>query len=301
MILKNLSDEALLKQTQDAVKKERDAILIVLHLLREVERRQLFAYRHSSLFDYAVNELGYDNGSAQLRISAMRLLRELPEFEARVEKGELNLSLLAQAQSFIRKEEIRDIEAKRAVLQSVVGKSTREAQRELISQAAVPEKHLPEKVRAISDTHSELRLIVDEAMLEQLRELQALLSHAHPGAGLREIIAVAVRGEIARRTPKMPRTRVNSSTAHEVKARQNEAEIRRIVWQRDGGKCGYVLATGLKCGSRNRLELDHIQPKSLGGADTVENLRLRCRLHNRLAAVEVLGLATVAAHVPSMR
>jgi 5-methylcytosine-specific restriction endonuclease McrA len=294
MNLKNLSDEALLKQTREVVAKERDATLFVLHHLREVERRQIFAYRHSSLFDYAVDELGYDKGSAHLRISAMRLLRELPEFEERLESGSLNLTLLSQAQSFIHKEEIRDPEAKRAVLESIEGKSTRDAQRELMRQTDTPERHLPEKVRAISDTHSEIRLVVDESLLEQLKELQALLAHAHPRADLREVIAVAVQGEIARRKPK-------TSSAHEVPARQSQAAIRREVWRRDEGKCGFKLEDGRICGTQFGLEYDHIRPKALGGDDTAENLRLRCRTHNRLAAIEVLGHARIAAHVPSLR
>jgi 5-methylcytosine-specific restriction endonuclease McrA len=299
MNLKNLSDEALLKQTREVVARERDATLVVLHHLREVERRQIFALKHLSLFDYAVDELGYDKGSAHLRISAMRLLRELPEFEDRLEAGSLNLTLLSQAQSFIHKEEIRDPEAKRAVLQSIDGKSTRDAQRELMSQTSTPERHLPEKVRAISDTHSEIRLVVDEALLEQLKELQALLAHAHPRADLRTVIAVAVRGEIARRTPKAPKT----STAHEGIARQSQAEIERVVWHRDDGRCGYIIdaATGRVCGSSFAIEYDHILPKALGGQSTPDNLRLRCRPHNRHEAIQVLGRDQIAEFVPAMR
>jgi 5-methylcytosine-specific restriction endonuclease McrA len=303
MNLKNLSDEALLEQTKQAVDRERDATLVVLHHLREVERRQLFAYRHSSLFDYAVDELGYDNGSAHLRISAMRLLRELPEFEENLDSGSLSLTVIAQAQSFIHKEEIREVDAKRVVLQSVVGKSTRDAQRELMSRTATPERHLPEKVRPISDTHSEIRLVVDESLLEQLKELQALLAHAHPRADLREVIAVAVRGEIARRTPTAPKTSKSSaaSSAHEVPVRQTRAEVERVVWKRDGGKCGFELLTGRTCDSRVGIEFDHIIPKSLGGDSTIENLRLRCRTHNRLAAIKILGHAKMAEHIPALR
>ncbi len=43
MNLKSLSDESLLKQTELAVAREKEATLSVLHHLREVERRQLFA------------------------------------------------------------------------------------------------------------------------------------------------------------------------------------------------------------------------------------------------------------------
>lgn len=52
-------------------------------------------------------------------------------------------------------------------------------------------------------------------------------------------------------------------------------DVRRFVWQRDGGRCQ-------ECGSAELLQYDHIIPWSLGGADTAENLRLLCAECNRL-------------------
>jgi len=51
-------------------------------------------------------------------------------------------------------------------------------------------------------------------------------------------------------------------------------EVRVAVWRRDEGKC-------VKCGSRERLEYDHIIPVSKGGSDTVRNLELLCERCNR--------------------
>ena len=42
-------------------------------------------------------------------------------------------------------------------------------------------------------------------------------------------------------------------------------------------------------------------PYAKGGKSTEDNLRLRCRTHNRLAAIESFGRAKVAAHVPNMK
>ena len=44
---------------------------------------------------------------------------------------------------------------------------------------------------------------------------------------------------------------------------------RRNVLRRDGNRCQY-------CGSRDRLTLDHVLPKSRGGPDTWENLVAAC-------------------------
>ncbi|MCC6653163.1 MAG: HNH endonuclease, partial [Candidatus Eisenbacteria bacterium] len=43
------------------------------------------------------------------------------------------------------------------------------------------------------------------------------------------------------------------------------------------------------CGSRRKLEVDHKVPFALGGATTLENLRLFCRAHNRFEAERVFG------------
>ena len=50
--------------------------------------------------------------------------------------------------------------------------------------------------------------------------------------------------------------------------------VRTEVWRRDGGQC-------VDCGSRERLEFDHIVPVSKGGSNTARNLELRCENCNR--------------------
>lgn len=67
------------------------------------------------------------------------------------------------------------------------------------------------------------------------------------------------------------------------------AEVRRQVWVRDGGRCTFVARDGTRCGSRWKLELDHVTPWALGGSSMVDDLRLRCRAHNLLYAEEIFG------------
>lgn len=51
-------------------------------------------------------------------------------------------------------------------------------------------------------------------------------------------------------------------------------EVRRAVFERDGGKCA-------QCGSNFDLQYDHVLPVALGGATTAENLQLLCGNCNR--------------------
>lgn len=67
----------------------------------------------------------------------------------------------------------------------------------------------------------------------------------------------------------------SADAANEKSSRQQIPEAVRIaVWRRDGGKCS-------KCGSREKLEYDHIIPVSRGGANTVRNIELLCEICNR--------------------
>ena len=52
------------------------------------------------------------------------------------------------------------------------------------------------------------------------------------------------------------------------------SDVRIEVWRRDGGRCG-------RCGSRERLEFDHIVPIALGGSNTARNIELLCEVCNR--------------------
>ncbi|TML45126.1 MAG: HNH endonuclease [Actinobacteria bacterium] len=56
--------------------------------------------------------------------------------------------------------------------------------------------------------------------------------------------------------------------------------VRREVWRRDGGRC-------VDCGSRERLEFDHIIALANGGSNTARNIELRCEACNRKKAVSI--------------
>ena len=56
--------------------------------------------------------------------------------------------------------------------------------------------------------------------------------------------------------------------------RQIPQDVKDRVWRRDQGRC-------VQCGSRDRLEFDHIIPFAKGGANTYRNVQLLCEACNR--------------------
>src|ERR1700761_4602828 len=102
-----LRDPKLIEITDGLVKKERSLLLIVLHHFREIERRRLFSdLKYKSLFDMLTSRYGYSERQAYSRINAMRVLKDLPQIEEKIQKGELNLTNLNLASSLFKQEKM---------------------------------------------------------------------------------------------------------------------------------------------------------------------------------------------------
>ena len=94
-----LSDRALLRAISTLVRHERHLQGAVIDHLSEIEARRLYLRRGcSSLFDYAVRELGYSDAAAGRRIGAVRLCADQPDARERLREGSLTLSAAAELQ-----------------------------------------------------------------------------------------------------------------------------------------------------------------------------------------------------------
>jgi hypothetical protein len=142
-----------------------------------------------------------------------------------------------------------------------------------------------------------LQLTVNQATHDLLRYAQALLGHALPSGDVAEVIERALR-ELVRKLEQQKfaasaRSRPDPDSGRgsrgAAKGRYVTAEIRRIVWPRDGGQRTFVSDGGTRCEARTRLEFDHVDLIARGGTTTVAGLRLRCRAHNQYTAECTLG------------
>ena len=94
-----LSDRELLRETRNLVRHERHLQGAVIDHLSEIEARGLYLERgFSSLFDYAVRELGYSDAAAARRIGAMRLCADQADAREGLRDGSLTLSAAAELQ-----------------------------------------------------------------------------------------------------------------------------------------------------------------------------------------------------------
>ncbi len=197
MNLRKVSDKELLTNTKQLVVKEREHLTLVLHHLREVERRKLYSdLRYSSLFDYAVRELKYSEGQAGRRIQAMRLIAELPEIEEKIKSGALNLTHVSMAQSYFRAADKASPhklakETKIDLLKSFENITSRDAERILLR--VHPAFALPrEGERIVDEFHNEVKFLIDREFQSLLSELKALLGVKAIGLNLSDLFRYTV-------------------------------------------------------------------------------------------------------------
>ncbi len=289
MNLKNITDSELIKKTENLVRTERETLTVLLHHLREVQRRRLFStLKYKSLFDFTVRHLKYPKDQAYRRIAAMKLLNELPEVEEKINSGAISLTHIGLAQSFFRQEEkFTDKELttdqKNEVFEMIAGKSVRDAERITLALASNPVEIKPDRVKAVSANRIEVKFTATCEVENKIETLKGLLAHKFPSLTIGELFDKLCDLGIEAWDPaakaKFAAPRKTSTERKKI----SQAEIRRNIFRKAQNKCE-------NCGSTYALEIDHCEPKALGGDSTKENLRLLCRSCNQRAAIKAYGI-----------
>lgn len=293
--MKHLSDNQLEISADQARARELSALQEMLHHLREIDRRKLFAKRgYMSLYDYAIQRFKYSPDEAHRRISAMRLLRDVPEIESKIANGSLQLTHLTQAQSFFRK-----IDSTKTV------KLTKEEKLEVLEKLENTTKAQAKKVLYNEEVKARYSFEADRKLEAMVEELKGLHPHLHFDEVMRRVMEIAWNelspaAKAKRMSAKLeknqsrPQTTQNfragaenlSITRAEMKSRYIQENVKREVWFRSQGKCE-------NCKSTYALQFDHIIPFAKGGTNTKENLRLLCRNCNQRKAIEDYGIKKI--------
>jgi 5-methylcytosine-specific restriction endonuclease McrA len=322
--LKQKTDNVLVADLKALVVKERETLTEILNYLIEVENRRIYLARgYSSLFAFLTSELGYSESAAQRRIEGMRLLRDLPEAEEKIEKGELSLTVASQVQVFFRQENQKRKEQKAKpisreeklnLLANLQGTSSRECEKKLADFAL--ETIIPkEKTRPLPQEKTLIQFTAGKELMSKINKLKSLLSHRNKTGSLEalfeELASIALEKLDPERrqqrrehrqskkfcsptlSPPAPEVsgviaRPNGpkqSFSASTKSRYIPQPLHDQIWIRDQGQCQHRdLQTGKLCGSNQKLELDHKFPYALGGESSVANLQLRCQAHNQWRA-----------------
>ena len=197
-----LSDDRLLARTKELSDLEHQIEVVVIDHLREIQKRRLFLRRgFSSLFDYAVRELGYSDAAAWRRLKAMRLCADIDGVRERLQDGSMTLNAAAQLQNaFDRQDRNRD-RAARSAGGDGFGDAARSQDGSALAPAPGPAQPAERKPTPVLD-RSARRALVEQAAGKSSRQVMRLLAEVDPelavpadrvrplGAGRWEIKAV---------------------------------------------------------------------------------------------------------------
>lgn len=134
-----------------------------------------------------------------------------------------------------------------------------------------------------------VQFTADAGLRDKLERLQSLMRSSVPDGDLARIIDVAVTEKLerleARRFAKTKKARKTlTETDTRPRSRYIPAAVRRIVHERDGGRCTYRDEAGRRCTKRHDLEFHHREPFGRGGPHRPDVVCLMCKTHNVLMA-----------------
>lgn len=294
MNLKSLTDPELLNKTKSLVLDERNLTAQILEYLKEIDTRKIYIpLGYSSLHAFCVEYLGYEDHQAYRRISACRLLKDLPEIQEKIESGSLSLSVIAQAQTFFRQSKVESKSEKLEILGKIEGKSTRQCEKLLIE---FNPKHLPQavKIRDLSGDHVELKLVLPRETIDKLNRIKELKSHSNQS--LVDIIDSLASQFLKSKDPLQKTDK--PSAQYEAVSRRIPENARVQVFKRDQGMCQYQdPLTKKSCHTKYQAQIDHRIPYSISKNHDLKNLRLLCRNHNLLMATKFLGRRVMSKYV----
>ena len=244
-----LSDRELLRETSNLVRHERHLQGAIIDHLAEIEARGLYLERgFSSLFDYAVRELGYSDAAAARRIGAMRLCADQPDAREGLRDGSLTLSAAAELQwAFARQRRrgsisgtaaiapagtpaapdsapavpssaepeppplVLDAVGRQQLVEEAAGKSARQVRQMLAD--VDPELAPPaDRVRPLGDGRYELKATIDAECQQGLEQLRGLLSHVDPRMTMGQLVGRLVKEGLDRHDPSRPPRRARSGS-----------------------------------------------------------------------------------------
>ena len=315
--LKHLSDPALLHELKTLVAQDRATTALLIAHLGETDARRLYAPQgYPSMYEYCLRELHFSEDIAYKRIQVARLARQFPAIHGMLADGRLHVSAVLTLSAYLTPENADDL-LSAAANQTRAGIERLLAERfpqpdlpTLIAPLAPttyacqlapgrvnfsPTEHAgpppaPQKLTPLAPQRFGVQFTVDQETHDDLLYAQALLGHAVPNGDVAQVFARALKALIAKlEQQKFAKTDRPRPCRHSEDERHIPAEVKRAVWERDGGRCTFVSESGHRCECRTRLEYDHVEPVAQGGQATAQGLRLRCRAHNQLEAEQAFG------------
>jgi len=325
--VRGLSDDALRAGLRELVAHDRITTVRLLIHLGEFDSRRL--YRQDGfpcMKDYCVAELKMSEDVAYKRITAARRARRFPRILVALNEGALTLTAVAMVSRYLTDENAVELlaEAERKTSAQVAELVARwfprpdlptlvqplawqpQAPVPTITAQVVPESSncqelaarrvespvIATRVMPLAPERHGVQFTISQSDRDLLRRAQDLVSPQLPSRDEGEIFVRALRVYVAvleKRKFALTDEPRKTQLSRSENPRYVPAHVKRAVHRRDGGRCTFVAENGRRCQERAFLEFDHKLEVARGGKATIENVRLRCKAHNQLAAEGSFG------------
>lgn len=216
-----LSDDQLINNLTSLVRDERRRLAILLECLKEVDCRKLYLQLgYSSLFSYMTEELKYSPASAQRRIDAARLLKDIPEIKTEIASGNLQLTQIGIVSQGIKEKQKATglkiaVYQKKDLLESVKNKTVHESQQQ-VAQILNLEIKAYEKSRMQKDESVRLEITLTRKQYQRLQRVKELVSGSRGILNTAELIDFLAAEFIKKKDPKAPTASVKAATPTSV-------------------------------------------------------------------------------------
>jgi hypothetical protein len=321
--LTHVADEKLLADLGALVSEDRQTTAMLTAHIAEVDARELFkAAACTSMHAYCTRFLHLSEDAAFKRIRAARAGRQFPQIFEAIADGRLHLSGVGLLAAHLTEANVDQLIAaathrsKLEIEMLLARLAPRADVPESVAPIVPPQEPLctdsqapgpvadaapapPPRVTPLAPERFALQLTISGDTRGKLERARALLRHRNPSGDLATVVDLALDALLVtleqKKFGKVSRPRAGGARSESADLRYVSSEVRRAVHARDGEQCTFVAENGERCCERGFLEFDHRNPVALGGAPTVENLRLLCRPHNQYEAERKLGAEVVRA------
>ena len=279
-----------------------EAVLVAT--LQEVEQTGLWRkFDCTSLFRYAVAELGLSESVAYALIAVARRAASVPALGEAVAARRLTVSAAARIVSCLTLENASE------VIEFAATHSSREVEWEVARRN--PKSIEGDRSKPVAEGRIRITVTVSRETHEALRRVQSLEARRGKGGGIERALEAAAEEYLERRDPVRAagRAKARAEKAARPAAERPQAERkeerpaadaglrarrdkpnrtpltavqRHAVHARDGGRCAHVGESGKRCGADRFVDVHHVRPVCRGGGNEPENLTTLCSVHHDL-------------------
>jgi hypothetical protein len=207
---------------------------------------------YSSLYEYAMKELGYSEDQAYRRIAAAKVLRVVPEAR------ELSLSKLVKASSLLKDKNLDRAGLSARVL-SLKDKTARESD-------------------ILTRNKTSKKVELNEETLKLLEEVKYDLNTSDTNELIQKLCKF-YKNKTKPREVKTARA-IKVDKKQLTFSRYIQAQVKDEVMKKSELQCEFVGLSGKRCEAKTKLEYAHHFPFSLGGDNQASNLKVFCKTHN---------------------